>query len=70
MNDSKYIEIKDEGFGPKDIQFNKSMIDLQADWPGMAVAYEQKYNRPWTNWEFREYAKTWADAWKAARAGL
>lgn len=67
MNDSKYVEIKDEGFGQKDVQFNRSMIELQADWPGMAEAYEKKYNRPWTNWEFREHAKTWAEAWKSAK---
>ena len=66
MNDSKYVEIKDEGFGPKDVQFNKAMIDLQSDWPGMAEAYEKKFNRPWTNWEFREHARTWAEAWKSA----
>ena len=70
MNDSKYVEIKDEGFGPKDAQFNKSMIELQAGWPGMAEAYEKKFNRPWTNWEFREHARTWAEAWKEAYIAL
>lgn len=67
---NEFIKIEDEGFGPNDISFNETMIDLQADWPGMAEAYEKKYNRPWTNWEFREHARVWSAAWKEGWVSL
>ena len=37
-----------------------------APYPGMIEAFEKHYGQSWTDREWRDEARTWAAAWKAA----
>ena len=37
-----------------------------APYPGMIEAFENHYGQSWTDREWRDEARTWAAAWKAA----
>lgn len=38
-----------------------------APYPGMAEAFEQYFGQSWTDRDWKEEARTWAAAWKAAK---
>jgi len=37
-----------------------------APYPGMIAAFEKHYGQSWADREWRDEARTWAAAWKAA----
>ena len=49
-----------------DWKAHRNLDGEDAQYPGMATAFEAHYGQSWTDPDWRKEAATWAAAWKAA----